>query len=157
LRVASPKVAALIFVPTAEAAARIILKEMAEIHVTKPIIGEVNLCDFPFSPADFGLHGACVAARFETREFSKFFKEYVALNKHPPYAPFYDAMTYDLAAFLNKAGEKIDFSTPSGVQELQRRILAGFGGTITSYSFTANGEPAESRRYLSWKTFGPAR
>ncbi len=133
----------IIFVPVADGAAKRILQQLALSRVEAPIIGDVNLCDFPFRPSDFGLHGSCVAARFTGPDYEAFLKNFNALLGHPPANPFYDAMTIDLFT-------RLDTLAPgyTDVPKLKEQVLAGFSGRFSNYKLSAIGESENADNYL---------
>ncbi|MCB0334985.1 MAG: amino acid ABC transporter substrate-binding protein, partial [Bdellovibrionales bacterium] len=138
------KVKGIVLVPVSDATARIALKEMAELKIGVPIFGEVNLCDYPFKPSDYGLSGFCLSAQFEGMEFDNFLKRYTKEVGYPPAYPFYDAMALDLLRYM----DKIDRSNKSDVETLRKNILSGFEGSFAYYAFAPSGEVRNSEKYL---------
>ena len=153
MRLNRPGISAILFAPTNEASARIVLKELGELRVRTPVVGEVNLCDYPFTLSDFGLNGVCYAARFDSPAFHRFLEEYREYNRHEAYTPFYDAITFDLARRLDELGRSIDFNTAAGTAALQRALLEGFDGRFAAYRFDASGKVVGSEKYLVLKVF----
>jgi ABC-type branched-subunit amino acid transport system substrate-binding protein len=100
----------IVLIPVSESAAERILRALSAAKLSTPVIGEVNLCDYPFHPSDFGLHGACVSARFEGAAFKAFIHEYTSRFGRPPAYPFYDAIGLDLLRNLDtRIGKSIKF------------------------------------------------
>lgn len=148
-----PAVQAILFAPIAETTARIVLKDMAELRLAKPVIGEVNVCDFPFTLRDYGLNGACFAARFESPAFDEFMRSYRAANGRDSTTPFYDALTYDLALRIDEIAAHTQFAAPDGVAKLREELLRGFDGKFARYRFGSDGKVEDSGEYLKLKEF----
>lgn len=144
LKIKQRRVKSLILIPLADGAARTILRQIAQHRLESALIGDVNLCDFPFKPSDFGLHGKCAAARFSGRDYEKFIADYTTLMGHPPAYPFYDAMALDLFERLEQIA-----ATPLSVPLVKSRLLQGFKGKFSSYSFTPEGEAAGAGEYMN--------
>ncbi|MBX7144573.1 MAG: ABC transporter substrate-binding protein [Oligoflexia bacterium] len=143
LRIRKKQPRSIIFAPVADGSAKLILKALSQNGINIPLIGEVNLCDFPFKPSDFGLHGRCVSARFDGEAYRQFLADYTNLLGHAPSFPFYDALALDLLQFLDR---EIDGATD--VTALKLKILAGFSGKFAQYSLSPQGEPTSSDGYL---------
>jgi hypothetical protein len=132
-----------VLVPTSDGSAQRILRAFSSGGVTAPIIGEVNLCDYPFRPSDFGLHGICVSARFSGEAFDSFMRDFHAQVGRPPAYPFYDAIALDLLKQLDRISVK--HQEPDSVRA---RLLEGFSGKFATYSLTKNGEVRNGGDYL---------
>lgn len=129
-----------IYVPVSDIAAKEVLKEMQTLKLNLPIIGDVNLCDYSFSPKDFGLHGVCWRAELTTAGFEDFKTTFKATYNADPAYPFYDAVTYDVGTLLTQLLPKT-----KSIEELKKTILAGVEGKITKYTFEPNGEVIGSK------------
>jgi len=145
LSIKGAKPRSIFLIPVADGPAKTILKQMAEYKIDVPVLGEVNLCDYSFKPAEYGLHGLCVAAKFQGEAYAKFNSDSVAIFGHPPAYPFYDAMAYDLFKFIDR---QVAVSSSLGVPELKTKILAGFKGEFAEYQFSADGEITNASDYL---------
>lgn len=144
IRLKNSKIKSLIFIPVSDSVARIALKEIAELGLNINLYGEVNLCDYPFKPSDFGIHGKCLSATFSNKLFDKFILDYEKKIGYKPAYPFYDLMALDLLKFIDGFESKsADFSN-----KLRNSVLSGFGGAFVKYSFTKNGEAKNSGKYL---------
>lgn len=137
-------VKSLVFIPLADRSAQTILKQLSLNKISLPVIGEVNLCDYPFSPAEFGLHGFCVSARFEGPAYQSFLADYASVLKRPPAYPFYDAMALDLFTHL----DKLSATGTASVADIKDEILKGFSGKFSEYRLSAEGEPLSAGDYL---------
>lgn len=144
LRMRSKDSRSIIFVPVGDAAARTILRQISLNKIKRPIIGEVNLCDFPFQPADFNLHGSCVAAKFQGQRYTQFLSSYATSAGRPPAYPFYDAMALDLFKQL----DRIVGEGSAEVNSIKKRLLAGFNGEFANYKFSPSGEASSGGDYL---------
>lgn len=148
LRIKQKKVKSVIFVPVGDAAARVVLRQLSQNGVEIPVIGEVNLCDYPFKPSEYRLHGKCVAARFEGPVYSNFLTDYHAILKRAPAYPFYDAMALDLFKYLDS------FATQdTTVPQLKKKLLSGFDGAFAKYRLSPSGEAENGGDYLTTTTY----
>lgn len=143
LRIRQKMPKSIVLAPVGDGAARVILKELSQNGVKVPIIGEVNLCDFPFKPKEFGLHGRCVAARFNGEEFTRFMSDYSKALGYDSAYPFYDAMAFDLIKYLDRRE-----LMKEDVVTIKQSVLAGFKGSFAEYHLTTAGEPLDSSSYL---------
>lgn len=105
----------LLFVPTSDKAAQLILKEMQVQNFTPEVISEVNTCDYPFKPVDYGLHGVCWRATLDTAGYEKYVSDYKAKYGKDSQYPFYDSITFDLFGILDNfyTGESLDWRIKS--------------------------------------------
>lgn len=152
LKFSSKNLDAIIFIPVSVPAARSIYQNMAEIHFKVPLIGDVNSCDYDFSPSDFGLTGVCFSAAFSNPGYQQFlgrFRERYA-NSTPTY-PFYDAISYDIIAVLDTLAPQLRGANPAA--ELTARILAGVSAPVSEYQFTPDGEVQGGLKYLQHRPF----
>ena len=138
----------LIYIPVGDTAARIVLKELRELGFSKPVIGDVNLCDYPFKLTDFKLSGLCFSARFENPAYFQFEKSYKERFGRISQYPFYDAIAFDVVRILDQYAASDEFRSASGVASLKAHILAGVSGEMAEYSFTPEGEVSGGWRYL---------
>lgn len=145
LKIKSSPAKSITFIPVADGTAKVALKEMAELHVGLPVVGEVNLCDYPFSPSDFDLQGACVSAKLSGKEYEEFLRDYEKTVGYPPAYPLYDAMALDLLSFLDKQEILNDKEL---VASITSRLLSGFEGRFATYEFTPEGESTSTSKYL---------
>lgn len=143
LKVKQAGVASVFMIPVGDAAAQRILRQLSLTRVTVPIIGEVNLCDFPFRPSDFGLHGLCVSARFSGSRFEQFIKDYKAQVGRAPAYPFYDAIALDVLLHLDVLAVRYKDPEP-----LRAKLLEGFVGVFAKYSLSDDGEVIRGADYL---------
>jgi hypothetical protein len=134
----------IILIPVGESAADRILRGLSAVRVGLPVLGEVNLCDYPFHPSDFGLHGACVSARFEGAAFKTFIDNYTSQFGRPPAYPFYDAIGLDLLRHLDTIA--VTRKEPSLVKN---KLLEGFSGRFAQYALTKQGEVQKGGEYLT--------
>ncbi|MEK7650363.1 MAG: ABC transporter substrate-binding protein [Patescibacteria group bacterium] len=137
----------LLFVPTSDKAAQLVLKEM-QVQSFKPeIISEVNTCDYPFKPADYGLHGVCWKASLDTAGYEKYVSDYKAKYGKDSQYPFYDSITFDLFGILDTF-----YAQDLSIEQLKAKILAGITGQVSSYQFDSAGE-VNSSQYLKVLSF----
>ncbi len=141
LKQANPR--SILLIPLGDAAAKTILKQMSQYQIRQDIIGEVNLCDYPFKPADFGLHGFCVAAKFTNEAYQKFLKDYQQALGRPPAYPFYDAMALDLFRLIDNSKE-----SAASPEQLKKLLSKGFNGAFAHYALSPDGEITNSSDYL---------
>jgi ABC-type branched-subunit amino acid transport system substrate-binding protein len=132
-----------IFISVSDSAARRMLRALAQVGVDVPILGEVNLCDYPFSLAEFGLRGECVSARFSGERFTTFMSEYKSQIGREPAYPFYDAIALDLLQHLDGIA-----SNQQEPAKIGAKLLEGFPGRFAQYSLTKDGEVIDGGRYL---------
>jgi branched-chain amino acid transport system substrate-binding protein len=144
IRLRRPEISAILFIPVSDTAARVVLKQIRDLGIDKPIIGEVNLCDYPFRLADIGLRGECYAASMEGKKYEDFMARYERLIGRKSQYPFFDAIGYDVIKILDRAAGNNNFAVP----ELTRYILQGVEGELMSYRFTPNGEVIDGWRSL---------
>lgn len=140
----------LLFIPVSDVAARTLLREMKELHFRKPILGEVNLCDYPFSLPSFELFGACFSAFIDGKGFTEFETLYRQKLARPSQYPFYDALGFDIVKAIN------DYVLTHKVfvaDQLKESILAGVEGQVANYSFTPEGEVTNAGQYLKLKKY----
>lgn len=144
LRLKQKKSKSIVFVPVGDGAARLILQQMSQQRMGMPILGDVNLCDYPFHPSDFKLSGACVSARFSGKPYDDFLRDYASVVGHAPAYPFYDAIALDLV-------ERVDGVAKDGasIAELRTQLLAPFAGKFTRYSLSPDGEAEHAGDYLT--------
>ena len=143
LRLKQNRSKSVILIPVNESAADRIIRGMAEAKIAIPLIGEVNVCDYPYRPSDFGLHGTCVSARFDGAAFEGFTSEYKALFKHPPAYPFYVAIALDLLKQLDTLA-----ATTLDPLALKNELLKGFSGSFARYALSSDGEVLQGEDYL---------
>lgn len=136
----------ILLIPVADGPARTILKQLSQARIAADILGEVNLCDFPFKPADFGLHGWCLAAQFHGENYLRFIEQYNQKVGHPSAFPFYDAMALDLFQFLEQLA--LDSASDLSANTIKKRILSGFNGSFAEYKFSSSGEITNTLDYL---------
>lgn len=133
------KIDVLLYVPTSDKAAKLVYQEMRTLGFKPLIIGDVNTCEFPFSPKDFGLKAVCFDSGFvtETDAYRQFLSQYKNAYGKDAAAPFYDAITFDVMGLLTKFA-----STHSTVEipALKSYFLNGIDGVMSRYVFTPNGE-----------------
>lgn len=132
----------LLFVPTSDKAAQLILKEMQTQGFNPDVITEVNSCDYPFKPVDYGLHGVCWKATLDTDGYNRYVSDYRKKYDKDSQYPFYDSITFDLFGIIDTL-----YDQPLTVDELKEKILAGISGEVSSYSFDSMGE-VKSEQYL---------
>ncbi len=131
---------AIIFVPVSDVAAKIIYGEMRDLKMDKPIVGEVNACDYAFKPSDYGLKGVCWRAGIDTEGYKAFAAAFKAKYGSDPAYPLYDSFTYDSMGIVDRllAGK-----TPlddAAVRSIEDEIVKGQKGNVTDFSFDADGE-----------------
>jgi ABC-type branched-subunit amino acid transport system substrate-binding protein len=144
MRIRQRKYKSIILVPVSDGTAQRILRALSFGGVTASIVGDVNLCDYPFRPSDYGLHGFCVSARFRGEVFDTFLREYKAHVGRDSAYPFYDAIALDVLKHLD--GIVVNNQEPSSVKA---KLLEGFSGAFANYSLTSNGEVQNGGDYLS--------
>lgn len=132
-------IAGIIYIPVSDKAAQIVLKEMSDLGIQKPIIGEVNLCDYPFKLNDFGLKGTCWKAELDTPGYSKFLKDYKSKYGIESQYPVYDALTFDSAEIVARLAKKFS-GEDNYVEKIKAAIIKGQEGKITDFAFESNGE-----------------
>ena len=129
----------LVFVPVSDATAKIALGQMRDLGLKTTVVGDVNLCGYPFSPSDFGQKTVCWNAELDKKEANIFADIYKAKYASTSTYPFYDAITYDSIGIVDdlvgSAGSKKDL-----IPYLKSHILGGIKGKISSYEFEPNGE-----------------
>lgn len=145
-KVKAAKASAIIYVPVSDVSAQIVLKEMKQLQVNTPIIGDVNLCDYSFSPKDFGLHGICWKANLSTDGFTAFVDTFKIAYSVAPQYPFYDAVTYDVMTILDHMGSS------KSIPDIKKALLSGVSGPVTSYTFDATGQ-LQGAKYLEMVSF----
>ncbi len=144
LRLKRAKPRYVLFIPVGDDAARNVLKEFAQLKISIPLLGDVNLCDYPFTLYDFGLRGKCVSAQLHGAAYETFLQDYERYVGHKAAFPFYDALAYDLFRFLEGLAESANLSADL----IRERLLMGFQGSFMKYSLTSNGENANAVDYL---------
>lgn len=130
----------LLYVPTSDKAEQLVFSEMKTLGYRPNIVGDVNTCEYPLSPKDFGIQAVCFDAGFqhETDAYKQFLASYKTSYGKDPVSPFYDSITYDIVKLIerfSKAGTHVNL-----VSELKSYFLAGVEGQMSNYSFSANGE-----------------
>lgn len=135
---------AVIFVPVSDVAAKTIYGEMQDLKIGKPIVGEVNACDYSFKPSDYGLKGVCWKAGVDTPGYAAFAAAYKAKYGTEPAYPLYDSFTYDSMLITDRllVGKgKLD---NAAVQALEDAIIAGQKGSVVDFAFDEDGEVVAS-------------
>lgn len=126
---------AVILVPVSDDTAQLIYKQIQQLHISLPFIGDVNMCDYPFLPSDYGISGVCWKAQLNTDGYHDFIENYQTQYHLDPSYPFYDALTYESVNMLSKAvstGER-------DIESIRAFILAGGTGDITELEFDDSG------------------
>lgn len=126
----------IILIPVADKIAQIVLKEMRDIKIGIPIVGEVNLCGYPFKPSDFGLHGFCIVQKINTPGANQFENAYKARYRVESRYPVNDGTSHDSIVVV----DRLIGSGVRSVRELKSRILSGVEGNLMKYDFEPNGE-----------------
>jgi branched-chain amino acid transport system substrate-binding protein len=154
LKFNSSKIDQLILIPVSDVAVQLIYKELRQLRIGKPLLGEVNLCDYAIKPQDYGLSGLCWKATLSTPGFATFDQKFKAKYGEPTQYPFYDAITYDVAEILANlvAVAKAQAKVVSP-EYLKNEILLGQTGKVATYQFSSTGEVLASD-YLQPYSFG---
>jgi branched-chain amino acid transport system substrate-binding protein len=142
-KIKSSGVDEIIWVPVADKAAQIILSEMQTLNIKQKIVGEVNLCDYPFSPKDFNLHGTCWKATSNSNSFNQFLNVFKTKYGVDSQYQLFDAMTYDSIKILDSLVGK-----NSEVPVVTKSIIEGVQGQVFSYKFDQDGEVKNVEDYL---------
>lgn len=136
LKVKASKPDAIIYVPISDKAAAVVSKEMKDLGVSVPIIGEVNLCGFTLKPAQYGMHGFCLNQKIDTAGARTFEADYLKKYGVASQYPVNDSVSYDSIRITDSLfGQGI--KTISG---LKKTLLKGVTGDIMTYEFEPNGE-----------------
>ena len=135
---------AIIYVPVSDKSADIVLKEMMDLKVNLPLIGEVNLCGFTSKPSQFGLHGFCLNQKIGTEGARKFEKDYLAKYNTASQYPVNDGVSYDTIKIVDRIiGSGVD-----SISGLKKEILKGVEGDIMTYKFEPNGEVIDEGYFI---------
>lgn len=129
-----------IYIPVSETASEIILKEMKELGLDKPLLGDVNLCDHEVRPEDFDMHGKCFTPVLSSSGYNNYLLQFESLYGREPGYPFYNAVTYDVLYILDRLLSDVSEVDDETIASLKSEILSGQDGVITSYEFLPNGE-----------------
>jgi ABC-type branched-subunit amino acid transport system substrate-binding protein len=130
----------LLYVPTSDKAAQLVYKEMNTLNFKPLIVGDVNVCEYPFSPKEYGLSAICYDAAFtvETEGYKNFVSDYKTTYGKESTSPFYHSITYDivkiLETYINQNGQT------DLVNGFKKYLLSGVTGRMTAYNFTPEGE-----------------
>ncbi len=136
----------LVFIPASVATAKIVLQQMKDLKLDVHILGEVNLCEYPFSPKDFGFKSTCFDILLTKEQLNTFQNMFVSKFGATSTYPFFDAVTYDVVHVVN------DFSIENQkkvknpvddkfITDLKKNILDGVAGKIVPmYKFSSEGE-----------------
>ena len=156
LKFKSAKIDQLILIPVSDVAVQLIYKELRQLKIDQPLLGEVNLCDYAIKPQDYGLSGSCWKATLSTPGFAIFDQKFKDKYGESSQYPFYDAITYDIAEILAglAAAAKAQAEVVSP-EYLRTKILSGQVGKVTTYQFSSNGEVL-AKDYLQLYSFGTA-
>ncbi len=138
----------IIFVPVSDKASDIILKEMKDLGVSLPIVGEVNLCGFTQKPSNFGLHGFCLNQKIDTEGARTFEADYLKKYAIASQYPVNDGVSYDSVKIMDKLFAD-GIRTISGLKEA---LLKGVQGGIMKYEFEPNGEVLD-KGYFTKETY----
>lgn len=135
----------IVFAPVSEKPAYVIYKQMSDLGIKIPIIGEVNSCDYKRIPTEFMIPMVCWKAGLGEEKEKKFLDAYSAKFTEKSITPFYDAATYDVIAIVDKI-----FSATGGtsIKNIKNAILQGVSGPINSYEFSQDGEITNTSSYL---------
>lgn len=130
----------LLYIPTSDKAAQLVYKEMKTLGFTPAIIGDVNVCEYPFAPKEFGLTATCFDFGFSTERpaYQEFLAAYKAAYGKDPIAAYNDAVTYDSLYAVNMFMES--YAGDNLIPDLKKYLLAGVDGKMTKYTFTPDGE-----------------
>lgn len=130
-----------LYIPTSDKTAQLVYKEMQLLKFPNKIIGDVNVCEYPFAPKEYGLKVVCFDFGFpvETGEYKNFLEEYKARYGKASNFNFNDALTYDIFVIIDSFSKnKVDNLVP----DLKKFLLAGVHGKMADYNFTSDGEIA---------------
>jgi ABC-type branched-subunit amino acid transport system substrate-binding protein len=140
----------LIIIPVSDKAAQILYRELSELGFNRPLLGEVNLCDYAVNPKQFGLHGQCWDARVSGPGYEAFLKTFQERYQGVPQYPFYDALTFDAGHIL--ADIFSELGTSYSAPAVAARLLQGRKGRVSEYRFAPNGD-AFAGNYLNLEKF----
>ncbi len=130
----------LLYVPTSDKAAQLVLKEMQTLSFKPEILGDVNLCEYSFAPKDFGLHTTCFDFGFstETQGYKDFLEAYKSKYGKAPMAAFNLAVSLDSFYAIDQFAK--NYTGNNLIPDLKKYLLAGVDGKMTKYTFTPDGE-----------------
>lgn len=136
----------LIFIPASVATAKITLQQMKDLKLDVHILGEVNLCEYPFSPKDFGFKSTCFDILLTNEQLNTFQNMFVSKFGATSTYPFFDAVTYDVAHVISEFSRENQkkVKNPADdkfIVDLKENILDGVAGKIVPmYKFSPEGE-----------------
>ncbi len=143
LKISNEKIDALIFVPVSEKTAEKVYKDIRELDIDLPLIGDVNVCDYGVQPSEYGISGMCWRAELATDGYKKFMEMFNEAYATNPSYPFYDSLTYESIQLLNT----IVNDGNRDVENIKQKILSGGKGAIVNLEFDKQGN-ATARDYL---------
>lgn len=134
-----------VFVPGSDTAFKLFLIELQKNNVKGEIIGDVNVCDYPFATSDFGIPSVCWKSSLsdlKTKQYEDSFE--LKWNTKSNYT-FYNAVTTDIFSYL---GELIS-QNGLNIDKIKKTLIrGGYKGAYGAYNFTTDGETADSKQYL---------
>jgi|GEM_PF-1361282 len=151
-KIAQTKPNRIIFIPVSDKTARLVLTEMKRNKMATPILGDVNLCDYPFTLTEFGLSGVCWKAYLDTMEAREFEHAYELRYGTKANYAFYDGVTYDIGIILDELLTGVSYIDERTIATIQKDMLAGVSGKVSSYEFSSSGEVL-SGKYLKQVEF----
>lgn len=138
----------IIFLPVADQVAKNTFEQISATNSKVEIVGEYNLCNYPFKAGDFGLKSYCWEGRLDNQQAKHFevaFKEKFGMENQYPY---WDKVTYDIIKIIDRLVGKHGAASSEDVDKIKSDILAGVSGEIASYEFTENGKLKNGTDFL---------
>lgn len=131
--------------------AQIIYKEIQDLNISLPVLGEANMCDMATQPSDYGLHGTCLKAELDTPGYHAFIEEFEEVTGGAvQHYPFFNSILYDIFAKLDLIIQKENISNIDNktISNIKKDFLKGFEGEVANYKFTPTGEVKDADYFI---------
>ncbi len=133
-------------IPVSDSAYKLLLTEMKRNNLKGMVVGDVNVCDYTFSPSEYGFPTTCWKAGLSEEKTDAYQNLFTSTYGTQSNYTFYNALTTDMFMYLDGVAKNNIFSA----KEIKSDLLAkGFNGVYGSYKFTPDGEIHNPGEYLS--------
>jgi ABC-type branched-subunit amino acid transport system substrate-binding protein len=145
LRMKQSRIDTFLTIPVSDSAYKLLLTEMKKNNLKGMMVGDVNVCDYTFSPSEYGFPTTCWKARLSKDKTDVYQNLFTSTYGTQSNYTFYNALTTDMFTYLDGMAKGNRFSA----KEIKSNLIAlGFNGTYGSYKFTPDGEIHNSKDYL---------
>ncbi len=151
-KVLSTKPDELIFLPIGDLLAKNAFIQMQNMNNKTPIIGEFNLCSYPFKASDFGISSYCWEGNLDNAKAQEFLRGYKVKFGMENQYPFFDQVTYDIIKITDTLVGEYGTINEDTIFKIKDDMLDGVDGEISSYEFNESGKLKNGVDFLVGKT-----